>query len=186
VLRHHQHDEALMRALALLWVVFAHPARADGDAWPGEPRRFHLGAGYRALSGVMVQRDAPFLVLESQLFAAFDLRVGAQHTLRLQVGLNAGWPHAFGGETNLSFRFLLSPRVSLGVGAFGHWSLFALRGGLELPLSLRFGGRHVHELSLFARVGAGVFNNVTFAWWDFPRQYFALTVDGGLGYAFFL
>lgn len=174
-----------MRALSLVVLLASLPSLAQGEAWPGEQRRFHLGLGLRGVGGAMFQRGATFLLLQSQAYVVGELRVGQHHAVRLQLAANAGWPGAFEGETNLSFRFGLTPRVMLGVGVFGVWGLFSLRGGVEVPLALRFGGRRAHELSLALRVSPGAFNNVTFVWWDFRAQAFALSVEGALGYAFF-
>lgn len=158
---------------------------ADDEPWPGESHRFHVGVGLRGHGGAMFQRGSTFLLLESQAYVAGELRVGKHHALRLQLAFAAGWPNAAAGETNLSFRFGLTPRVSLGVGVFGYWGLFAMRGGVEVPLALRFGGRRAHEVGVSLRVSPGVFNNVTFVWWDFSKQAFAFSVEGSLGYTFF-
>ncbi|MFT3711057.1 MAG: hypothetical protein QM817_25805 [Archangium sp.] len=158
---------------------------ADDDTWPGENRRFHVGVGLRGHGGAMFQRGATFLLLESDVYVAGELRVGKHHAIRLQLSFVAGWPNAAAGETNVSFRFGLTPRVSLGVGVFANWGIFSLRGGVEIPLAFRFGGRRAHEIGLSARVSPGVFNNVTFVWWDFSKQAFALSVEGTLGYTFF-
>lgn len=174
-----------MRAFCLLVLVSSAALAEDDEAWPGEKRRFHAGLGLRGIGGAMWQRGATFLLLESQAYVAGELRVGKHHAVRLQLAANAGWPGAFEGETNLSFRFGLTPRVMLGVGVFGIWGLFSLRGGVEIPLAFRFGGRRAHEISIAARVSPGAFNNVTFMWWDFKSQAFALSVEGALGYTFF-
>lgn len=133
----------------------------------------------------MFQRGATFLLLQSQAYVAGELRVGRHHAVRLQLAATAGWPGAFEGETNLAFMFGLSPRFMLGIGVFGAWGIFSLRGGLEVPLVARFGGRRAHEISLAFRVSPGAFNNVTFVWWDFKSQAFALSIEGALGYTFF-
>jgi hypothetical protein len=153
--------------------------------WPGEASRVHFGIGYRAHGGVMLQRGAPFLLLESELLVALDVKLPHQHSLRVQLGVAAGWPNALAGETNVSLRLALSPRWSWGLGVFGSWGLFALRGGLEVPISARLGDTRRHELTLALRLSPGAYNNVSFVWWDFPRQYFAFSADATLGYTFF-
>lgn len=151
----------------------------------GDDRRVRFGLGLRTHSGAMFQRDATFLLLQSQLVVAGEVRVGQNNALRLQLGFAAGWPDAFAGETNLSFRFGLSEHVRLGVGVFAYVGVPSLKGGLELPLTYRFGGKRTHEVGLSVRATAGVFNNITFTWWDFERQFVAFTVEGSLGYTFF-
>lgn len=168
-----------MRTLWLVVVLSSLAATAKDD------RRFRVGVGLRTHGGAMFQRGATFLLLQSQLFAAGEVRVGERHALRLQLGFVAGWPDAFAGETNVSFRFGLGARVTLGAGVFAYWGVPSLKGGLEVPLALRFGEQRTHELGLAVRATAGAFNNVTFVWWDFPNQYAAFSVEGSLGYTFF-
>lgn len=173
-----------MRGVFLMVLLGAAMARAEAR-WPGEQRRLHLGVGARSLAGAMFQRGATFLVLEGQLFAVGALRLGDHHELRVQLGLSGGWPYSFEGETNVGVRVALSPRVALGVSGFVAWGLPSLRGGLEVPLSVRFGARRSHEVTLSVRGSAGAFNNITFAWWDLAHQAFAWSVEGSLGYTYF-
>ena len=55
-----------------------------------------------------------------------------------------------------------------------------------MPITARLGETRRHELTLAFRLSPGVYNNVSFVWWDFARQYFAFSADATLGYTFFL
>lgn len=156
------------------------PAPA-APAW--EDRRVHAGFGLRTHGGAMFQRDTTFLLAETELFGALDVRLFGATSLRVQLGFAAGWPNSVAGETNVSLRFALGERLTLGVGVFGAWSLYAMRGGVEVPLTLRFGRRH--ELTFALRASPGVYDNVTFYWYDLRKQFFALSLDAAVGYAFF-
>ncbi len=162
------------------------PAPAEAfDAWPGEQKRFHAGVGAALHVGVMVQRGVPFVLSQSEGYVAFSIRLIRHDELRVHVGIAGGIPDLFGGETNVSYRHHLSPRLSFGVGVFGYWGAPSFRLGVEVPLALRLGATRRHELSVALRFHAGVFNNSTYVWWDWPRLAFAYATDLAVAYTFF-
>ena len=56
----------------------------------------------------------------------------------------------------------------------------SLRAG-EVPLGVEIGESRRHELGFAVRATAGVFNNGSFVWWNFPRQRLAVSVDAAVG-----
>jgi hypothetical protein len=159
-------------------------ALASPSAWPQEERRWHFGVGYRGHLGMMESQGAAFLVAQSELVGLFTLRVDPHHELRVELGLAAGYPDTFAGESNISFRWALNQRVYLGIGVLGFWGFWSMRAGLELPLAIRLDRRRRHELTFALRTTLGVYNNDTFVWWDFAMQRLAVAGDVVLGYSF--
>lgn len=172
----------LLSADADTEVVVAAPEPA-ADEWIGEARRVHYGLGAKVHWGLMQSQGAPYLYLQSELAAFLNIRVFGHHEWRVGIGIAAGWPDTFAGESNVSFRFNLSPRFSVGVGLNTFLSLWSIRGGLEVPLAFRFGPTRRHEISLTLRGTAGVFNGSTFAWWNFRSQRLMWGGDAVLGYS---
>jgi hypothetical protein len=160
------------------------PAPAPVDEWPGEARRVHFGVGYRGHLGMMESERTPFLVLQSELLGLMTVRLGHHNELRVQVGFSAGYPDTFAGESNVSFRWAVNRAVSVGVGVLAFWGFWSMRGGAELPIAIRFGPNRHHEITIALHVTAGVYNNETFFWYDFPRQRFAISGDLVAGYSF--
>ena len=160
------------------------PLEALPDEWPGEERRAHFGVGYRGHLGLMASQDTPFLVLQSELLGLMTVRVGPHNELRVEVGFATGWPDTFAGESNVSFRWALNPHVAVGIGAVAFWGFWSMRGGVEVPLAIRFGGGRRSEITVALRCIAGVYNNDTFVWYDFKMQRFAIAADLVVGYSF--
>src|SRR5262245_53847977 len=156
----------------------------EPDEWPLEGRRIHYGVGARVHAGVLESVNAPRLLLQSEFTFFVTFRVFGHHEWRWGVGLAAGWPDTVAGETNVSFRFHLSPRLSIGAGAFTYWGFWSMRGGLEVPLALRLGANRRHEITLTVRGGAGAYNNtISFVWYDFKALRPAFTFDAVVGYS---
>ena len=104
--------------------------------------------------------------------------------IRDRVGFAGGYPDTVAGESNVGFRWALNQRFTVGISAVALWGFWSLRGGFEVPLSLRLGSSRRHELTLALRCTTGVYNNNTFVWYDFAKQRFALAGDVALGYSF--
>lgn len=163
--------------------VVASPETA-ADEWPGEGRRVHFGIGARVHSGVLSTLGNPYLLVQSELLGVISIRVFGHHEWRVQFGIAAGWPDTLAGESSTSFRFHLTPRWSVGVGAVAYWGFWSMRGGLEVPISIRLGATRRHEISLVLRTTAGVFNSSTLAWYDLKNQRFAIAGDAAVAYSF--
>jgi hypothetical protein len=162
------------------------PERAPNpEVWAGEQKRFHFGVGAALHVGFMVQRGVLFVLSQSEAYAAFSIRLIRHDELRVHVGIAAGIPDLFGGETNISYRHHVTPRFSFGIGVFGYWGAPSFRLGVEVPLALRLGATRRHEISVALRFHAGVFNNSTYVWYDFPRLAFAYATDLAVAYTFF-
>ncbi|MBL8954084.1 MAG: hypothetical protein JNK82_25130 [Myxococcaceae bacterium] len=156
----------------------------EPDEWPLEGRRVHYGIGARVHGGVVESVNAYRMALQSEFAFFVSFRVMGHHEWRWGVGAVAGWPDLAGGATNVSFRYHLNPRFSVGAGAFTYLGFSSMFAGLEVPLSIRLGSNRRHEVSLSFRGGAGAYNNgVTIAWYDFKALRPAWTLDAVLGYS---
>ena len=160
------------------------PVGPDPDRWEGEHKRVHWGLGLRAHVGLMHQQDTPFLLVQSGLIAFVSVRTFGHQEASVQLEISGGLPDTVAGETLISYRFHLSPRFSIGAGLILFWGFWSMRAGLEVPFAIRIGTSRRHELGLALRGTAGVYNNVSFVWWDFARQRPAVTFDAALTYAF--
>ncbi len=162
----------------------AAPPPQDPDEWPGEGRRVHYGIGARVHTGVLESINVPRLLWQSEFTFFVSIRVFGHHEWRVGVGIAAGWPDTVAGETNVSFRFHLSPRLSVGAGLFTYWGFWSMRAGLEVPFAIRLGPTRRHEIHLTARAAGGAYNNtITFVWYDFPALRPAWSFDVSVGYS---
>ncbi|MBK7863327.1 MAG: hypothetical protein IPJ65_32950 [Archangiaceae bacterium] len=157
----------------------------DPNEWPGEgERRTHFGIGARVHAGALDSVGGAALLLLSEVTGFVSVRVVGHHEVRVGWGLLAGWPDTVAGESNLSFRFNLTPRFSVGAGLFSFIGFYSLRGGVELPVGLRFGPTRRHEITFSVRAEAGGFNRgITFAWYDFEHLSFAYALSAMVGYS---
>jgi len=156
----------------------------DPARWQGEHKRVHWGLGLRAHVGLMQQATTPFLLVQSGLLAFVSVRTFGHQEAIAQVELSGGLPDTVAGESLFAYRFHLTPRFSIGAGLILFWGFWSLRTGIEVPFAIRLGESRRHEVGLAVRATAGVYNNVTFVWWDFGKQRFAGAFDAALTYAF--
>jgi hypothetical protein len=160
------------------------PPTEPADAWPGESnRRVHWGIGARIHAGALDSVGGAALVAMSEVTGFMSLRVFGHHEWRFLWGLAAGWPDTVAGESNVSFRFNLHPRFSVGAGLLAYWGFWSMRGGVEVPFAVRLGSNRRHEITLALRATAGGFNrSSSFVWYDFKHLSFAWSGDVVLGY----
>lgn len=159
-------------------------APADPDEWPGEGRRVHYGIGARVHGGFHESVGARRMLLQSEFTFFTSIRLFGHHELRIGVGIAAGWPDTLAGETNISFRFHLSPRISIGAGAFTYLGFWSMRAGLEVPLAIRLGKNRRHEIMVAVRgMGGGYNNTISFAWYHLEDLRLVLGAELLVGYA---
>ena len=156
----------------------------EGERWAHEERRVHWGVGVRGHVGALVSLNSPQLLAHSGVFGVLSLRTRGHEELRVQLELNVGIPDLFGGESNVSYRFHLTPKLSVGGGLFVFVGAPSIRAGIEVPFGFLIGPSRRHELGASLRLAAGVFNNSTFVWYDFSKQRFALSAEVTVGYTF--
>ncbi len=159
-------------------------AHGPSDTWAGEQKRVHWGLGLRAHVGLMHQQQVPFLLVESGLIVFVSARTFGHQEASIQFELSGGIPDTVAGETLITYRFHLSPRFSVGAGLILYWGFWSMRAGLEVPFAIRIGDSRRHELGIALRGTAGVYNNISYVWWDLEKQRFAVTFDAALTYAF--
>jgi len=157
----------------------------EPDEWPLEgTRRTRFIVGARVHGGMLMSVNAPRMILQSEFMFFVSFRVMAHHEWRWGIGLFAGYPDLAGGSTTVSFRYHLNPRLSVGLGAFTHWGVSSMVGGLEVPIAVRLGSNRRHEITLAFRGGAGAYNNSAYiAWYFFNQLRPAWTLDAVVGYA---
>ncbi len=158
--------------------------QVDPDRWKGEERRVHVAIGLRAHVGLMHQENTPFLLAASGMFIGLDVRTIGHQEASITFELTGGLPDTVAGETLILYRFHLTPRFSIGAGVILLWGFWSFRGGVEVPFAIRIDEKRKHELGLAVRATGGVYNNVSYVWWDFERQRPAITFDGALTYTF--
>ena len=159
-------------------------APSEPEEWPGEGRRVHWGIGARVHAGYLESIKVPRLIFTSEFTFFTSVRVFGHHEWRIGVGVAAGWPDTAAGETNVSFRFHLTPRISIGAGLFTYIGFYSIRAGLEVPLSIRLGSNRRHEINVTLRGMAGGYNNtITFAWYRLDDLSFAIGGDVVVGYS---
>ncbi len=154
------------------------------DQWAGENKRVHWGLGLRAHVGLMQQGSISNLLVQSGLIAFVSVRTFGHQEAAISFELSGGIPDTVSGETLITYRFHLTPRFSVGAAAIFFWGFWSLRGGVEVPFTIRLGDSRRHEIGLALRTTAGVYNNVTYVWWDFEKQRFAIAADFAVTYAF--
>jgi hypothetical protein len=165
-------------------VVAAPKSDVYPDEWPGEgTRRVRFGVGARGNFGAMYSQGAIALDLQSEFAFFVAIRVFGHHEWRVGVGIGAGLPDLAASVITTSFRWHLTPRLSVGAGVVTWWGLWSLRGGVEVPFALRLGSNRRYEVTLTLRGMAGVYNGSTFRWYDFQHQRFAISGDAIVGFA---
>lgn len=159
-------------------------SKVEPDEWPLEGRLIHYGVGARVHAGVLESVNAPRLLLQSEFMFFISIRAFSHHEFRAAIGVAGGWPDTVAGETNLSFRWHLSPRFAIGVGTFTYWGFWSMRVGAEVPIAIRLGSNRRHEITFTVRGTGGLYNNtITFVWYDFRALRPAWSLDAAIGYA---